>query len=120
MRFSGQKMGKLQGTSNFGIAVEERDGGKAPPSAALDGMNRRENAAERDRQRPGDAPAPPIGRVGHVGRAGRLGEGQQADDSKVGKDGTTERRVGVIMTAHRKKIFARFFRLQKIARGLEF
>ena len=53
--------------------------------AALDGRNRRENAAERDGQRPGDTPAPPMmGRVGQAGRVGRVGEGQQADDSKAG------------------------------------
>ena len=52
--------------------------------AALDGMNLRENAAERDGQRPGDTPAPPMmGRVGQVGLVGRVGEGQQADDSKA-------------------------------------
>ena len=39
-------------------------------SLALDGSSRHENAAERDGQRPGDTPEPPMG--------------QQADDSKVG------------------------------------
>ena len=39
-------------------------------SLALDGSSRRENAAERDGQRPGDTPEPP--------------KRQQADDSKVG------------------------------------
>ena len=75
----------------------------------------------------GDAPEPPMGREGQVGQVGRVGEGLQADDSKVGRDGTTERRtgaktrrVGVITTAHPKKIFSRFFRLQKIARGRGF
>ena len=54
-------------------------------SLALDGSSRREIAAERDGQRPGNAPAPPMmGRVGQVGLVGRVGEGQQADDSKVG------------------------------------
>ena len=52
--------------------------------AALDGMNHRENAAERDGQRPGDTPVPlMMGWVGQAGRVGRVGEGQQADDSKV-------------------------------------
>ena len=53
--------------------------------AVLDGMDHRENAAERAGQRPGDTPAPPMmGRVGQAGRVGRVGEGQQADDSKAG------------------------------------
>ena len=52
---------------------------------------------------------------------------QQADNSKAGRDGTTERRDAGENTAGGrdyddapKKIFARFFRLKKIARGRGF
>ena len=85
------------------VAVEERDGGEAPPSK-LGGTDHNDR---------GTPPNPRWDSKRTTAR--RAGTGRQSG-------GTRERtrRVGVITTAHPKKIFSRFFRLQKIARGREF
>ena len=94
---------RRRGREDLDVAVEERDGREAPASKL---------AGTDDNDR-GTPPNPRCDSKRTTAR--RAGTGRQSDGT-----GAKTRRVGVITTAHRKKIFARFFRLKKNARELAF